>query len=298
MRALAALLSVVLLAACGDKPPPGHVVVYAHEGTHAQRIEEMLAEFTAETGVLVTLRLGDSAELTDTIIAKQDAPRADVLITTGAADIWRAADTGALRPLAEATLQHVPEPLRDPDGYWIAATAVSPSIVVADGASTFVLDDLGDLGEMEFKGRLCLSSSSLPGNRALIAALIETSDNRAAERLIRRWVRNLARPPFDSEARLVEAVRAGACELAILTGNAPVDPVSRFWPDTGPRPLFIDGMGVARHATNADAGQHLVAWIAGKQGARVHKDIEYIHAGVVGWRDEEARLLAERAGYR
>ena len=298
MRALAALLSVALLVACGDKPPPGHVVIYAHEGTRAQRIEEMLAEFTAETGILVTTKFGASSELTDAIIDKRDAPRADILLTAGAADIWRAADKGALRPLPEETRERVATPLQDPDGYWIAATAISPVIVVADEAPTFVLDGIGDLGGTEFKGRLCLSSSALPGSRALVAALIESSDNRTVERMVRRWVHNLALPPFESEAKLVDAVQSGACELGILTGNTQHNSLARFWPSTEPRSFHIDGIGVARHATDADAAQQLVAWVADRQGARAYEDVEYIHAGVAGWRAEEARLLSERAGYR
>ncbi len=298
MRALAALALAGLVAACSQAPPSDHVVVYAHEGTRAQRVAEMLAEFTAQTGILVTLKAGASAELTDTIIAKQDAPRADVLITFGAADIWRAADNGALRPLAAETLDLVPAPLRDPDGYWVAATSGSPLIVLADDASTLALDGLADLGETAFKGRLCLSSSVLPGNRALIAALIETSDNRSAERTIRKWMRNLALPPFASDARLVDAVRDGTCELGIVTANINLGTLARFWPATAPGSFHIDGIGVARHATDPDAAQRLVAWIASKRGARVDADVEYLHAAVAGWRDEEARLLAERAGYR
>ncbi len=298
MKVLAAGLVVILLSACSESPPPGHIVVYAHEGTRAQRIEEMLSEFTADTGVLVTLRFGDSTALTDSVIAKQDAPRADVLITSGAADIWRAADSGALRPLADEARERVPAPLRDPDGYWTAAMSSSPVIVVADHASTFVLDGLGDLGGAEFKGRLCLSSSALPGNRALIAALIESSDNRSAERMIRKWVRNLAVPPFASEAKLVDAVRSGACELGLLTAHTQRDSLHRFWPENGPRSFHIDGIGVARHATDPDAAQRFVAWVASKRGARASANVDYVHAAVAGQRDEEARLLAERAGYR
>jgi iron(III) transport system substrate-binding protein len=287
-----------LLAACGDTPPPGHVIVYAHEGTRAQRIEEMLAEFTAETGVLVTFKFGASGELTDAVIGKKDAPRADVLLTADAADIWRAAYNGALRPLSEETLQLVPSFLQDPDGYWIAATASSPRVVVADEASTTVLDGLDDLGGAGFAGRLCLSSSALPGSRALIAALIESNDNKTVERMVRRWVRNLALPPFESEAKLVDALHSGTCKLGVVAGNTDTDSLPRFWPLTEPRSFQISGIGVARHATDADAAQQLVAWVAGRQGARAYSDAEYIHAGVAGRRDEEVRLLAERAGYR
>ncbi len=298
MRLIAAAAVIVVLAGCGDKPAPGHVVVYAHEGTRAQRIEEMLAEFTAETGVLTTLKTGDSAQMADAIIAKTDAPRADVLITAGAADIWRAAESGALRPLDEGVLQRVPELLQDPDGYWIAAAAHAPAVVTANGAATPALDSIEDLGDAAYSGRLCLSSSALPGNRALIAALIETSDNKTAERMIRRWVRNLALPPFESEAKLVDAVRSGACELGIVTANTPLGTLSQFWPENAPASFHIDGIGVARHATDAAAAQRLVAWVADRVDLRMIAVAEYVHAGVGGRRDEEARLLAERAGYR
>ena len=298
MRVLAGCLLLFLLVACGDQPEPGHVVVYAHEGAREQRIEELLAEFTAETGTLVTLKFGASGELTDTIIGKRDAPRADVLLTAGAADIWRAADNGALRPLADETLAAVPDVLRDPDGYWIAARADSPAVAVADSALTFALDGLADLGGTEFKGRLCLSSSVLPRNRALLAALIESTDNKTAERLVRAWMRNLALPPFASNARLAAALRDGSCELGIAGSSRDLEQLPRFWPETEPRPLYIEGIGVARHATDVEAAQRLVAWIAGHQDKRVYDNARYVHAAVAGWRDEEARLLAERAGYR
>lgn len=298
MRLAAAALVIAWLAGCGEDPAPAHIVVYAYEDTREERIEELFAEFTTETGVLVTPKFGTSVGLTDAVIAKQDSPRADVLLTAGAADIWRAADSGALRPLDEATLRIVPVPLRDPDGYWIAATARRPFIIVSGSASPIRLDTPDDLGRQDFEGRLCLSSSSLPGNRALLAALIELSDNRSAERMVRRWVRNLAVPPMQTEAQLVDAVRSGKCPLGVTTMSGRIESLSRAWPGEGPRPLHIDGIGVARHATNADAAQRFVAWIAAKRGIATNPNDEFVHVSVAGRRDEEARLLAERVGYR
>jgi iron(III) transport system substrate-binding protein len=296
--AVAVLIVIWLAAGCEKGPAAGHIVVYAYEDTREERIEELFAEFTAETGVLVTPKFGTSAGLTDAVVAKQDSPRADVLLTAGAADIWRAADNGALRPLDDATLQIVPAPLRDPDGYWIAATAYMPSVIVSESATPIRLDTPDDLGRQDLEGRLCLSSSSLPGNRALLAALIELSDNRMAERMVRRWVRNLAVPPLETEAQLVDAVRSGRCQLGVTTMGGRIESLSQAWPGEGPRSLYIDGIGVARHATDADAAQRFVAWIAGKRGITTNPGYEFVHAGVAGRRDEEVRLLAERVGYR
>ena len=298
MRLAAAAVVIVWLAGCGEDPAPGHIVVYAYEDTREERIEELFAEFTAETGVLVTPKFGTSAGLTDTVIAKQDSPRADVLLTAGAADIWRAADKGALRPLDDATLQIVPAPLRDPDGYWIAATGHMPSVIVSQSNTPVRLDTPDDLGRPEFEGGLCLSSSSLPGNRALLAALIELNDVRTAERMVRRWVRNLAVPPLETEAQLVDAVLAGTCQLGITTMGGRIESLSQVWPGEGPRSFHIDGIGVARHATDAEAAQRFVAWVAAKRGITTNPSDEFVHAGVAGRRDEEARRLAERVGYR
>lgn len=298
MRLAAAVLIIAWLAGCGEHPAPGHIVVYADEAAREERIEEMFAEFTAETGVLVTPKFGASAELTDAIIAKQDSPRADVLLTAGAADIWRAADNGALRPLDDATLQIVRPALRDPDRYWVAATAHVPFIIVSASAAPIRLDTPDDLGRQEFEGRLCLSTSSLPGNRALLAALIESNDNRTAERMIRRWVRNLAVPPLETEAQLVDAVRSGKCQLGVTTMSGRIESLSQPWPGAGPRSLHIDGVGVARHASDADAAQRFVAWIAAQRNIAADPSDAFVHAGIAGWRDEEARRLAARAGYR
>ena len=91
------------LAACGVEPPPPPVQVLA-----AAEVEELLAvdfdRFSADTGIPVTLTWGDSAALADQLIDKSGGP-ADEIITSNAADKWRAADRGALRPIESAALE-------------------------------------------------------------------------------------------------------------------------------------------------------------------------------------------------
>jgi iron(III) transport system substrate-binding protein len=298
-NALAAVLAALTLASCGeraDQRAPSTIVIYVHEHAREMRFAEMLAEFTAESGIAVTPRYGNSGELTDAVIGKTDSPRADVLLTSNAADIWRAGYEGALRPLPEVLLRRIPEVLRDPDGAWVASIVRTPTLVAAEGVALDGIGSYADLASPSMAGRLCIASAQRPANRALVAMLIESESVRPAERIVRGWVRNLARPPYASDGDLLAAVYAGDCEIGLVASGAGIGNLLQA---SLPGPyLDIDGVGVARHAGNPDGAQRFIEWIVARQSLGLSGSYFTTHVVVAGYRDEEARLLAERAGYR
>jgi iron(III) transport system substrate-binding protein len=284
------VLCAIVLAAC-DRDPPAPVVVYV-----PTEFEERANDWLPESGLLVTVIAGDSAVITDRVISKQDSPRADVLFTSGIFDIWRAADEGAMRPLEASVFESVPVELRDPDHAWAATSHRSLLIGMTPDAPDVEVTRYADLGSPEFAGQLCLTSSSLPANRALIGMLIEDLGLKPAERIVRSWSRNLAQAPFATESELVAALESGACSTAIISASVDVESLARIYPD--PTYRDIHGIGVTRHAGNPEAGARLVEWVLSNV-----PDVEPVNSngkniGIAGWRREEARLLAERAGYR
>jgi iron(III) transport system substrate-binding protein len=285
------------LAACGAEPPPPPVSVLASVEIE-DPLAEYLATFTDETGVPVVVTWGDSAAQADRLIEKSGEP-ADVIVTDNVTAIWRAADHGALRPIASASLDAQPDYLRDPDDYWGALDVRFHAILHHDNTRPLV-SSVQDLGEPRFAGQVCLSSSSLPANRALISYLVEAQGVREAERLVRRWVRNLAHAPFVSEPELLEAVRDGTCPYGIGIWRAREQVPGAVPVLAEPRTADITAIGINRHATHPEGAQRLVDWLL-REGAMRVKSAEK-HAPppvrIAGWRDEEARLLAERAGYR
>ena len=96
-------------------------------------------------------------------------------------------------------------------------------------------------------------------NRSLIAMLINDRGVKPAERLVRAWIRNLAAPPFSSEDELVGAIRNGTCAYGILSLFRPIDDLIYFVPEQ--HYMDIDGIGVARHARQAESAQRLVTWL-------------------------------------
>lgn len=297
MRKLAviAILCLQAIAACDSTPRPEVVVVYA-TAVDGTTLVEWFADFTDETGIPVNVIFGDSFTNTENVIANRGVPPADVLLTSTVTDIWRAADEGALRPIQAAAMEAVPQVLKDPDGLWAAVDVRYAVIGVSPHVQVGRVSDLDGLAHTQLSGQLCLSSSTLPVNRTLIAMLIEELGVKPAERIVRAWARNLALPPFQTEIELVEALQSGACGYGIFSSSMNTDGIKRI----SPEPLYIDidGVGVARHARQPESAHRLVNWMLAQKSLREPVSSNGRNIGLAGWRDQEAALLAERAAYR
>ncbi len=345
MRASILALAALLLTACGgetpeepatpdtpeaaDQPDPrAPVVVYA-SNEDGNYWPQFFQAFTEETGIRVTVRTREQSVNVDDVIANRGTPPADVLIIDGVHDLWRASDEGALRPLAFGGVEQLVDPrFRDPDGQW-TAVAVRAATIVVDPESVDVTDvaTYEDLGDESLQGKLCLSSSALPTNRALIAMMIDQLGVRPAELAIRYWVRNLAVPPFESDDRLLDALESGTCGIGIVSSQAAY---ARLDGDQSPGWVLhftdeqfanVEGAAVVRHAHQPEHANRLIEWLLQPQQQRNHavgsmsipanpallvepswawsqlNALPDREVSVAGWRDEEAILLAERARY-
>jgi len=296
MRLTILLVCAAVLFACEKAPPEvasPPVVVYAW-GADTTDLASRLAGFTETTGTPIQVVYGDSATLTDDVIADRGAPKADVLLTSNVADIWRAADEGALRPIQSPALDGVKSEGRDADGLWVAFETYGAVIGAAERVEPQVTSYTG-LARPDIGGEVCLSSSSLPINRAVIARLIEENGVKRAERIVRAWVRNQKLAPFATEVELVAALGEGTCGYGIFSSDIEAPGVRIAEPF--PKYFNVRALGVARHAQNPNAAQALVDWIIVNIPLEI-ADENGKSAGRIGWLDEDAALLAERAGYR
>lgn len=290
-----AVLGFPALMACNGEPHAAPVLVYAPVAAEA-KLMEWLLEFTDETGIPVTAEFGESSSNTDKVIRNEISPPADILLTSNVADIWRAADEGALRPIRSAAMETVPPVLKDPDGLWAALGVRYAQIGASSHTSDSHPDNYGDLAKSDYRGKLCLSSSGLPVNRSLVAMLIEDLGVKPAERLVRAWVRNLAVPPFATEAELVAALQSGNCHYGIFSSSLKASGIRLIGPD--PVYIDIDGIGVTRHARSPDLAHSLLNWMLEKKSLPEPVSSNGKNIGLAGWWDEDVTQLVERAAYR
>lgn len=287
---------------------PEPVVVYA-VNEDGEDLQEVFADFTRDTGIRVTVKYADASSIVSNVINDHGSPPADVLLTPSVLGVWKAADEGGLRPFMSETLirtihDNVPEHLRDPDGSWVAVgvqvAAIAYDSRVIDAS---VLQGYDSLAEQNYRGQLCLSSSSLAVNRSLISMLIDERGVRPAEILVRGWKDNLALPVFKTERDLLSAIAGGECVMGIVSSSATTaasmaDGSTQFFV---PQSAYFDvnGVGVARHAREPESAQRLIEWYLVSKAANLHSDLlSTRNIGIAAWRAEDAVKLAERAGYR
>jgi iron(III) transport system substrate-binding protein len=192
------------------------------------------------------------------------------------------------------------------------------------------VDRYASLADDRWQGRLCVSSSAVPGNRSLIAFLIARHGARDAEIIVRRWRANTATGFLADDNALLEAIADAHCEIGIVdsaklaafsAGN-PDAPVAAHWfPDATNTLTDVSAAAITRHAKQPDVARALLEWLTGADAnalfagrrfefpvngnaalatvvapwsGRLPADGGYAELGFLL---EEARLLSERARY-
>jgi len=306
----------VLLAACTPEEaaietPSDPVVVYAAFDDKTY-LPALFDAYTKETGTIVIVRQGKAQAIVEDVIENDISPPADVVLTPSVRGVYRAAEEGALRPIPSAiTAGIVPATLRDPDGLWAALTYRKALIVYdPEVVATEQVAGVESLAKPEFRGELCMSSSSNIGNLTVIAGLIDTLGLHDAELTVRGWVANLAREPFANETELLGAIETGDCGIGVISSQSAGE-VAGNLATHNPAPVWVDieGMGIARHARNPDGAAMLVKWLLSNRIQERHATFvssrpvigDYQgdkNVSLVAWLNDDAIKLAERAQYR
>lgn len=112
-----ALLAPLLLAGCSSGSAPATVTVYS--GRTEELIRPLLERFSAETGISVDFKAGDSADLALLIANEGDKTPADVFISQSPGAMAFLDQRGALGSIPQASLDRVSADVRSPDGRWV-----------------------------------------------------------------------------------------------------------------------------------------------------------------------------------
>lgn len=281
-------VALSLLAACEQKAAPAAeedaggpvyrtplpVVVYSSAGT--AQIGPVVDAFTADTGIKVHLLVDDYRKLAAKLENHGRDPVADLFVGASLAHLSSAAENDLLRPTySDADSLNRSGPLYDPDKTWfplgVRARPIIYNTAHVDQSELASLDSYAALGNSAWQGRLCLSSSRIPGNRLLIALLISKYGEKEAELIVRGWRRNMIDNLYRDDTALLQAVASGECHIAIadtgvlatFTGpgrNAPLAPL-RFG-GAATMQVDISGAAVNRHAGNPEGAEVLLRWLS------------------------------------
>ena len=297
-------------------------------------IEPLFDAYTRETGVKITFITAPGKLLLNRLEKEGEKTPADLLIMVDAGSLWRASRRGMLQPLDSAVLKsNIPEHLRDPGNQWYGLSLRARIIVYSNERVTpEELSTYEALGNPVWKGRLLLRTSKSVYSQSLVAMLHGTHGREETEAIVRSWVTNLGREPFETDSEVMEAIIAGQGDVGIVNSyyfgrllkENPDIKLSLFWPNQDTTGVFVDvaGAGITRHTKNPQTAQKFLEWLSSKRAQYLfaNANMEYPvnkaanpHPYLLSWGDfkvsnqnlaitgqlqESTLSLIEKANYR
>ena len=285
------LVSASLLSG-GHVQASGEVNVYSARKENL--IKPLLDKFTATTGIQTNLITAKADKLLTRLKNEGRNSPADLFITVDAGRLHRAKEKGVLQSInSDFINQTVPSHLRDPDNQWVSLSQRSRVIFYAkDRVKAEELSTYEDLASAKWKKRICIRGSSNIYNQSLLASMIETHGEKAAETWAQGIVTNMARPPKGGDRDQIKAAAAGQCDIAIANtyyyGKMLTDKkdhsqtdaankVAIFWPNQSDRGAHVNvsGAGIARYAPNKENAIKLLEFLVSKESQKWYAEVNY-----------------------
>ena len=267
---IAALIGVAAFAFGGS----ADVVVYNGRSQYGD--ETVFKQWEDTNGKTLELRGGTAPELYERLRSEGDGTPADMLVTTDLANLWRAKEAGLLEPVTTPTLEdQVPAEFRDPDDDWWGLsvrirTPMRSTSVPGDAVTSYE-----DLGDPQWKGKLCLRTSNNEYNQSLVADMLAKRGPEETRALLESWMANDPQI-LGSDVDVLEAIAARRCDvgltnhyyLARILADDPDFPVAPAWPDQDGAGAHanLSGAGLVKGTAHAADATSLLEHLTSPQG--------------------------------
>jgi iron(III) transport system substrate-binding protein len=279
-------VTLVLGASRGQAAPPS-IVLYS--GQHPQLTDRLVAAFTRQTGIHVSVRTNDGIVLADQLLEEGGSSPADVYVTENSPELMFLEHHGLLAGVPPATLRQVPARVSSPTGRWVgmalrvSSLTYDPHLVARSALPRSVLD----LADPEWKGKVAVApiDSDFP---PLVGAIVASRGKAAAARWLAGLKRNAA--VYQDEEAVVAAVNRGDAAVGIAnqyywyrlqleTGRAGMHSAPYSFPDHNVGSIEnVSGAAVMASSTHRAQAQSFLRFLVSPAGQRIiasSDDFEY-----------------------
>ena len=268
------------------------VNIYSHRQPFL--VNPFLEKFTEETGIKTNVVYATKG-LAQRLKAEGKNSPADVILTVDIGRLYIYDDLDLLASIESAVLdRNIPQNLKSPDNKWFALSKRSRIIVTSkERVKEGQITKIEELAKDEWKGKICSRPGSHIYNRALLASLILSLGEKAAEEWAKKFVGNLARRPQGNDRAQVKAIFEGQCDIALINNyyfgklKYSDDPKQREWaesirlifPNQGVNDrgahINISGGGVAKYSKNKKEAVALLEFLSKEESQKMYGDINF-----------------------
>lgn len=263
-------------------PGPGQdeeLVVYS--GRQERLVGPILEAFSRETGIKVSVRYADTAQLAAQLIEEGTRTDADVFFAQDGGALGALAKRNRLAPIPQTVLDRVPAQFRHPDGRWIGTSARSRVIVYdpkqlsADQVPNSVLE----LTDPKWKGGQIGIAPNNASFQAFVTALRVIKGDAEAK----SWLEGIkANEPkiYDNNILILNAAERSQIKVGLINhyywyeqvaeeGIEKVPARLKFLPNGDPGALInVAGAAVLEGTDAPNAAQRLIDYLVSESAQR------------------------------
>ncbi len=268
------------------------VNIYSHRQPFL--INPFLEKFTEETGIKTNVVYATKG-LAQRLKAEGKNSPADVILTVDIGRLYIYDDLDLLASVNSDILdKNIPQNLKSPENKWFALSKRSRIIVTSkERVKEGQITKIEDIADEQWKGRVCSRPGSHVYNRALMASLILSLGEKAAEDWAKKFVGNLARRPQGNDRAQVKAIFEGQCDISIINNyyfgklKYSDDLSQREWaksvrlifPNQGAEDrgahVNISGGGVAKYSKNKKEAVALLEFLSKEASQKMYGEINF-----------------------
>ncbi len=278
MRRIPPLVLVLALvlggvaASCTTGGSGNELTIYS--GRSEDLVQPLITQFEEETGIDVTVRYADSADLAATLVEEGDGSPADVFFAQDPASLGTVALEGLFGPIPSDLMERVAPRFSDPEARWVGVSGRS-RVVVYDSERL----DPADLPQTEdgfadpsWAGRVAIA----PTNGSFLA-FVSAKILLEGEDATRAWLEAMKAnqsPTFANNASIVTAVNDGQVETGLvnhyyLLRALDEDPSATgrnwFFPSPSAGSLVMPaGVGILGSTDHTDEAERFVDFLLGE----------------------------------
>jgi iron(III) transport system substrate-binding protein len=220
--------AIALLAGCATGDPStdpttpgtsapadaGSFTLYS--GRDEALVQPLIDQFTAETGITVEVRYGNTAELGALLLEEGEATPADVFLSQDAGALGALSAADLFAPLPDDIADAVPAGFTSTDGSWVGVTGRA-RVVVYDATEYDAAElpsTIDGYADGSFDGTLAIAPSNASFQSAITAHRVLRGDDAAEQ-----WLTDLQATDleiFDGNGAILTAVNEGVVDAGLI----------------------------------------------------------------------------------
>ena len=218
VRKLAALffsfMTIASLATACSQDSAKNETITVYSGRSEEFIAPFLEKFTAETGIELDVRYGDSAALAAQLLEEGSNSPADLFLSQDAGSLGAVSSAQLFAQLPPQILSRVEPKYQSASSDWVGVTGRVRVFAYAPDRVSALPQTIDDLTAPSWKGRIGIAPTN-GSFQAFVTALIQSRGEAVTEQWLTA-IKDNESVLFEKNSQIVEAIDKGQIDIGLV----------------------------------------------------------------------------------